>query len=54
MIFASLIAISGAIEASSGFLKTILTPDTFGFVMMGIGIVVAVLRVITTQPLNEK
>jgi len=54
MIFAVVLAVTGAVQASSDFLKTLLTPDVFGFVMMGLGIAVAVLRVVTTQPLEDK
>ena len=54
MIASVLISISGVIMASSDFLKTVMTPDVFGYVMLGIGIVVAWLRVLTTKPLSDK
>ena len=54
IIFALLLAIFGAVEASMGTFSTYMTPEVFGFFSMGIGIVVAILRVLTTLPISEK
>ena len=54
IIFALLLAIFGAVEASMGVFSTYMTPQVFGFFSMGVGVIVAVLRVVTTLPLDEK
>ena len=54
MIFALMLTVSGVVEASTDFLKTVLTPTTFGYVILGVGVIVAVLRVLTTQPIKDK
>lgn len=54
MIFSSLLAIAGVLEASTGFLQTVMSPSAFGYLMLAVGIISAVLRVYTTKPLSEK
>lgn len=54
MIFSLLLAICGAVEGSTGFLQTVLAPEQFGWVMLVIAMVTAILRVLTTQPLQDK
>lgn len=54
MLVALAISIGGVIQAQSDFLKTVLTPDTFGYVMLAIGIVMAALRVVTVTALVDK
>ena len=54
MIFSCLLAVTGVIEASTGFLQTILPAEHFGWLVMIVGIVSAVLRVLTTTPLKDK
>jgi uncharacterized membrane protein (DUF106 family) len=56
--FALLLAVFGVLEASMGFLGSVLTPivgpAAFGLFTIVVSVIVAVLRVITTQPLTEK
>lgn len=52
--FALLLAIFGVIEANLQFFAQYMTSQVFGYFAMAVGLVVAVLRVITTVPLSEK
>lgn len=52
--FALLLATFGAIEANMGLLQNVLTPDLFGYFSIVIGVIVAILRVITTTALSDK
>ena len=54
ILFALLLAIFGAVQASMGVFSAYMTPEVFGLFSMGVGVIVAVLRVITTVPLDEK
>jgi hypothetical protein len=54
MLFSLLLVIAGAVEASMGLLQSIIPPQYYGLSVMGIGIVVAVLRWITTTGLGDK
>lgn len=54
MLFSIALALCGVVEASTGFLQTVMSPESFGWLMLGIGAVSAVLRVRTTQPLSDK
>jgi uncharacterized membrane protein (DUF106 family) len=58
MLFALSLAIFGVLEASMGVLNSLLTPimgpAAFGVFTVAVSVIVAVLRVITTQPLSEK
>lgn len=51
---ANIIAILGIIQANSDFLSTVLTPKQFGWLMMGIAIVMVILRANTTNALQDK
>lgn len=51
---ANVIAILGVLQANSDFLSAMLTPKQFGFVMMGIAVVMAMLRAKTTSSLKNK
>lgn len=51
---ANVIAILGVAQANSDFLSTVMTAKQFGFVMMGISVVMAILRVKTTTALKDK
>jgi hypothetical protein len=51
---AALIATLGAIEASQGVLQTLLGPKQFGYVIIGLALVMAYLRSVTKKPLEEK
>jgi hypothetical protein len=52
--FALALAVLGVIEMQVQLFAQYMTPETFGLFNIAIGIVVAVLRVITTVPLSEK
>ncbi len=54
IIAALLIEILGVIQLSSDFLSAVMTPAQFGWVMLGIGIAMKVLRALTTQSLGDK
>lgn len=58
LMFALLLAVFGVLEASMGVLNSVLTPivgpAAFGVFTVVVSIIVAVLRVITTQPLSAK
>ena len=54
MWFAAILAGLGAVQASMDVFSTVLTPQIYGFFTMGVGVAVAVLRVITTTSLGEK
>lgn len=54
MWFSLALVILGAVEASIGLLQSIIPPQYYGLVVMGIGIATAVLRWITTTGLDKK
>ena len=54
ILFALLLAVFGALESSLGAFSAYMTPQVFGLFSMGVGVIVAVLRVLTTLPLDEK
>lgn len=51
---ANIIAILGIIQANSDFLSTVLSPKGFGWLMMGIAIIMVILRSQTTSALRDK
>jgi len=52
--FAILIAVGGILEQSQAVVSQIVGPANTGWVMLVISVGVAVLRIITTQPINQK
>lgn len=54
MWFAISLSILGAVEASLNLFADILTPTTYGIITMVVGVIVGVLRIVTTTPLGEK
>lgn len=52
--FSILLAVLGVVEANVGVLQQYMTPQTFGIFSIVVGVIVAVLRVLTTVPLSEK
>jgi hypothetical protein len=54
MLFALALAILGVIEMQAQLFAQYMTPELFGLFNILIAVVVAVLRVLTTVPLNEK
>ena len=54
MIFSIILGVIGAIQASTEFLSTLFSPQAFGFLTLAIGVIAAVLRVLTTESLEDK
>jgi len=52
--FAILIAVGGILEQSQAVVSQIVGPANTGWVMLVISVGVAILRIITTQPINQK
>ena len=52
--FALLIAVGGILEQSQAVVSQIVGPANAGWVMLVISVGVAILRIITTQPINQK
>ena len=52
--FALALAVFGVLEMNIKFFSNYLTPETFGLFSIAISIIVAILRIATTLPLNEK
>ena len=48
------LVVFGALIDTSVYLQNVLTPKEFSLTMIILGVLVAILRVITTKPLNEK
>jgi hypothetical protein len=54
LMFSLVLAILGVIEASFQVFAPFMSPAIYGFVLMAISITVAVLRIVTTMPLDQK
>lgn len=54
MIFAALLSMLGALQAGIGAFTAYFSPQSVGVATTIIGIVVALLRVVTTQGLSDK
>jgi len=54
ILFALALEIMGVIQLNADFLSTVMTPSQFGWVMLGIGIAVKILRGVTTTSLKAK
>jgi len=54
MFFAMLLAGLGALQEQLPQLQQFMTPQMFGYFSIGTGVVVAVLRIVTTNSLNDK
>jgi len=52
--FSVLLAACGIVEQSSALVTQIVGPQNTGYVMLGVSVIVAILRSLTTQPLSEK
>lgn len=52
--FAVLLAVGGILEQAQALVTQLVGQQNTGLVMLVISVVVAVLRVITTQPLSQK
>jgi len=54
MWFSLALAVFGVLEASTSYFQNLIGPEYFGFFVVAIGGVTAILRVLTTLPLDEK
>ena len=54
VLFALALEILGVIQLNADFLSTVMSPAQFGWVMLGIGVIVKILRTLTTSSLREK
>jgi hypothetical protein len=54
MWFSLLLVLFGALMDNSVYLKDLIPPQYFSLIMVAIGIIVAMLRMATTQPLVTK
>lgn len=54
MIAAAVLDILGVVQANTDFLSTVMAPHSFGWMMLGIGVLMKVLRLVTTQPMVNK
>ena len=54
LMFALALAILGVVEMNVKVFSAYMTPTTFGFFSIGISIIVALLRIATTLPLDKK
>lgn len=52
--FSLLLVVFGALLDSSLYLRDLIPAEYFSLIMIIIGVIVAALRVVTTQPLNQK
>jgi hypothetical protein len=52
--FALALAVFGVIEMQAKLFAQYMTPEAFGLFNIAVGLIVAVLRVLTTVPLSEK
>jgi len=54
MLFALALSVFGVIESQLALLSPYMSPQVFGLFTIVVSVSVAVLRVLTTTPLNEK
>lgn len=54
MLIALAIELLGVIQLNADFLSTVMTPAQFGWVMIGIGVAMKVLRSVTTTAIGDK
>jgi len=54
MWFSLALVIVGAVYDNFSYLQDVINPKYYGILLMSIGIICAVLRFITTQPLDDK
>lgn len=52
--FALLLAVLGVVEANVSVFAQYMSASAYGWFTMAVGVVVAVLRIITTLPLNQR
>ena len=54
MLFSLALMIVGAVYENFSYLQNVIDPKYYGIILMSIGVICAVLRFITTQPLEDK
>jgi hypothetical protein len=54
MWFSLLLVIFGALFDNLSFLQNIIDPRYYGIILVTIGVIVAILRFVTTQPLEDR
>jgi hypothetical protein len=52
MWFALLLVIFGALEAGFPYLQSVIDPQYYGVILVAIGVIVAILRFVTTTPIR--
>ena len=53
MWFAFALVVFGAIEAGFPYLQNVIDPRYYGVLLVAIGVIVAILRFVTTQPIER-
>ena len=54
MWFSLAFVVFGALFDNFSYVQNLIDPQYYGLCLIGIGVIVAVLRFVTTQPLDEK
>jgi hypothetical protein len=54
VIFAVILAILGAAQVLLPNLQGVITPELYGYITFGIGVMIAGLRAVTTTPLGKR
>jgi hypothetical protein len=54
MLLAILLAVLGVVQASMDIFTPYISPQAMGLLTMLVGVLVAILRVVTTMPLDKK
>ena len=54
MLFSLLLAVLGTVEQNTTMVTSIVGPENTGLAMLGISVIVAILRIVTTEPLSAK
>jgi len=54
MWFSLALVVFGALFDNFSYVQNLIDPQYYGLCLIGIGVIVAVLRFVTTQPLDEK
>lgn len=54
MLFSLLLAVLGTVEQNTAMVTSIVGPENTGLAMLGISVIVAILRIVTTEPLSAK
>jgi hypothetical protein len=54
LIFSVVLSVLGAVQASMDVFTAYLTPKGMGLLTLAVGVIVAILRVLTTQDIRDK